>query len=112
MCGVQLRAYRFRLAVPLRLRPLRRDQLSPFGWGLGGLRKSAMDSDSRKAQRNSFAHHRAELLFSFEHAFAGDAPQGPSEPGVESVATRAEARRQRVRAGLLGFVPMSAAPAF
>ncbi|HZY49726.1 MAG TPA: hypothetical protein VFE64_08095 [Devosia sp.] len=71
-----------------------------------------MDSDSRKAQRNSFAHHRAELLFSFEHAFAGDAPQGPSEPGVESVATRAEARRQRVRAGLLGFVPMSAAPAF
>jgi hypothetical protein len=32
-----------------------------------------MYSDSRKAQRNSFAHHRAELLVATQRAFAGDA---------------------------------------
>ncbi len=70
-----------------------------------------MDSDSRKAQRNSFAHHRAEVLFSIERAFAGDAVERAAPAETGSAAIRAEARR-RVRAGLLGFVPTSAAPAF
>jgi hypothetical protein len=39
---------------------------------MGGLRKSKMDSDSRKAQRNSFAHHRAERLDVTRGSFADD----------------------------------------
>lgn len=68
-----------------------------------------MYSDSRKAQRNSFAHHRAELLFSIEQTFAGDAPGPSARPQAESAPAGSDARRQRVRAGLLGFVPVNVA---
>lgn len=76
----------------------------------GGLRKFMMYSDSHKAQRNSFAHHRAQLLFSTERAFAGDAPTtaAAAHDGTPSAAARAEAFRRRIRAGLLGFIPVSA----
>ena len=83
----------------------------PLLWGTGGLRKFVMYSDSRKAQRNSFAHYRAELLFSTEQTFAGTAPDGSAPTPTDSTPARSEARRQRVRAGLLGFVPISAVPA-
>ena len=47
--------------------------------GAGGLRKTDMFSDSRKAQRNSFAHHRAELLFKQPNP-ASDVPQRTRSP--------------------------------
>jgi hypothetical protein len=67
-----------------------------------------MYRDSHKAQRNSFAHHRAELLFSIERALAGD------QPGTVASAhdgTPLPEMRRRVRAGLLGFIPTGALPA-
>ena len=62
--------------------------------------KVPMFTDSRKAQRNSYEHHRAHLLFA-----------GPGEHflQVERVSalsgTDISALNQRVRAGLIGFVP-------
>ena len=35
--------------------------------GSGGLRKSIMHSDSRKAQHNSFAHYNSQMLSSTRH---------------------------------------------
>lgn len=66
--------------------------------------KVPMFTDSRKAQRNSYEHHRAHLLFA-----------GPGEhfPQVERVSalsgTDISALNQRVRAGLIGFVPKGVA---
>jgi hypothetical protein len=61
-----------------------------------------MYSDSRKALRNSFAHHRAELLFA---PFAQTSDQR-SAPGT-GVADPSLARlRSIVRTGLIGFVPL------
>lgn len=72
-----------------------------------------MISDSRKAQRNSFAHHRATLLFSSQVA----TPNGPGEwfdttrLGFEPKAADAlQGLKAKVRAGLHGFVPIVAAP--
>ena len=62
--------------------------------------KVPMFTDSRKAQRNSYEHHRAHLLF---------ACPGEHFPQVERVSalsgTDISALNQRVRAGLIGFVP-------
>ena len=62
--------------------------------------KVPMITDSRKPQRNSFAHHRAHLLFS---ALPQDRtievkPAARHSPDLSSLT-------QRVRAGLIGFVP-------
>jgi len=72
-----------------------------------------MISDSRKAQRNSFAHHRATLQFSGRIATAN----GPGEwfdttrLGFEPKAVDAlQSLKAKVRAGLHGFVPAVAAP--
>jgi hypothetical protein len=62
-----------------------------------------MYSDSRKAQRNSFAHHRAELLFSAHRAFASDTTEWAAtvHEGTEP-ALRGPALVQHIRASLLG----------
>jgi hypothetical protein len=65
---------------------------------MGDLRKPKMDSDSRKAQRNSFAHHRAEFLPSTQTDFAGllpvltARPRERREPATRLLATAALAR--------------------
>lgn len=88
-------------AVPLRFRPLRRDQLTHFGRAAS--ERQEMYSDSRKAQRNSFAHHRADLLFSVKRAFAGDTREwaATAHDGAET-APCDPALVQHVRAILLG----------
>lgn len=64
--------------------------------GKGSLRKKPMFRDSRKAQLNSFAHHRASMLFTFK-----EAPQVIGDrPGTNPV-SHASLTRQ-VRAALLG----------
>ena len=67
-----------------------------------------MISDSRKAQRNSFAHHRATLLFSNRIA----TKDGPGEwfasthEGTEPKAPPSLKRlNASIRAGLHGFLP-------
>ena len=75
-----------------------------------------MYSDSRKAQRNSFAHHRAHLLFKRPEAKASDilvwnAGGEDSANPAQTLASQSLASQslasltQRVRAGLLGFAP-------
>lgn len=100
-------------AVPLRDRPPRKDQLSPRYWGTGGLRKFFMISDSRKAQRDSFARHRATLLFSTRIATVS----GPGDwfattrQGFEPEPLDALQRlKASVRAGIHGFLPIAPAP--
>ena len=69
-----------------------------------------MYGDSRKAQLNSFAHHRASLLFSSHLARRGDAKQWSAavHEGTEPTLP-ARDLAQRVVAGIRGFAP--AAPA-
>ena len=64
--------------------------------GMGSLRKIIMFRDSRKAQLNSFAHHRAAMLFTFKAVprVIGD------RPGTESVSH--VSLTKQVRAALLG----------
>jgi len=73
---------------------------------MGGLRKFNMYRDSRKAQHNSFAHHRAQLLFT---KVVADKGEGNSWSAVIHEGTEpqdhAKALRDRVIAGLLGFTP-------
>jgi hypothetical protein len=71
-----------------------------------------MISDSRKAQRDNFAHHRAALLFSNKLA----SKDGPGEwfasihEGVEPKSGDALQRlKANVRAGLHGFLPLASA---
>jgi hypothetical protein len=68
-----------------------------------------MYSDSHKAKLNSFAHHRATLLFSPLLSRRGDDRQWSvgSREGMESTADLA----QRVIAGIRGFVPAAASAA-
>ena len=66
-----------------------------------------MHSDSRKAQRNSFAHHRAEHLFSIERMFAGDTAAWSAGDVANSGSTDLYAEGQRPRGGLPNFVPMA-----
>lgn len=67
-----------------------------------------MYSDSRKAQRNSFAHHRAQLLFTHHRAHAGDIVEWAAVVH-EGTEPRSTSRKQQVIAGLLGFIPASLA---
>jgi hypothetical protein len=66
-----------------------------------------MYTDSRKAQRDRYAHHRADLMFSKhlaskpERAPWSAALHEGTEPAVLSI--------ERVRAGLIGFVSATAA---
>ncbi|MEO6014510.1 MAG: hypothetical protein ABIQ30_13115 [Devosia sp.] len=71
-----------------------------------------MYSDSRKAQRNSFAHHRAQLLFTQQEAKAGGTPEWATtvHQGADPTEKLAALSRQ-IRAGLRGFVPASVAAA-
>jgi hypothetical protein len=65
-----------------------------------------MISDSRKAQRNSFAHYRAALIFSNSPAAAQREPAsalGGVEPNRPDSLQRLTAN---VRAGLHGFHPL------
>src|SRR5664279_5787417 len=61
---------------------------SPICRGTGGLRKPNMFSDSRKAQHNSFAHHRADLLF--------------AKPTATNGLRKDAARQQKIQAGIDG----------
>jgi hypothetical protein len=63
-----------------------------------------MYSASRKVQRNTFAHYRAQQLFAPIQA----TDRRPGHPDI--LTSPPERLRQRVRDGLLGFVP-SAVPA-
>ena len=73
---------------------------------MGGLRKLNMYSDSRKAQYNSFAHHRARLLFTKLLADKGDCDPwlATVHEGTEQQ-DQARPLRDRVIAGLRGFTP-------
>jgi hypothetical protein len=63
-----------------------------------------MFTDSLKAQRNSYAHHRAHLLF------AGPARHVPQVERLSALSgTDISALNQRVRARLIGFVPKGVA---
>ena len=73
-------------AVPLRLRPPRTDQL-PLTMGNGRPQKAhaIMDTDSRKAERNSFAHHCASRLL-VERATHIDTGRAPYVTSPEELA--------------------------
>jgi len=58
-----------------------------------------MDGDSRKAQRNSFAHHRAELLFKQPEIRADTGPRY-RQWAAPSIATPGGLRRWTVADGL------------
>jgi hypothetical protein len=81
------------------------DQPSPNAGDRAASESLQMYSDSRKAQLNSFAHHRAALLFSTHLARRGDAKQWSAavHEGTEPTSARDLARR--VIAGIHGFVP-------
>jgi len=65
-----------------------------------------MYSDSREAQRESFTHYRAQLLFSRLPADKGQADAGaPIHEGAEPTKDAIAALQKRVRGGLLGFTP-------
>jgi len=68
-----------------------------------------MHRSSRKAQHNSFAHHRAALLFSnlpAEGDISANRPATADAPGESTPELR-----ERVGAGILGFVRAAARPA-
>lgn len=65
-----------------------------------------MDSDSRKAQRNSFAHHRAAQLVADRGAFAGDVAAWLARPD-----SAAPSDRDHFFAWRLPTAPVGALPA-
>jgi hypothetical protein len=80
-------------------------ELRQSRYGMGDLRKFDMFRDSRKAQHNSFAHHRAAMLFTFKQP-------SPVSGGTHSdirLASGIAGLQARVRAGLLGFAPAATA---
>ena len=72
-----------------------------------------MHYDSRKAKLNSFAHHRAALLFSAHLAHRGARKDWSAtvHEGTEPQAPAPDLKL-RVIAGIRGFVPVSAPIAF
>ena len=74
--------------------------------GAGGLRKTDMFSDSRKAQRNSFAHHRAELLFKQHGAPVDDALEDIRSIRA-NVAAKIASGSWRVADGLRGSMQLA-----
>ena len=61
--------------------------------------------DSRKAQRDRYAHHRADLMISKHIARKPEAT--PWSAALHEGTAPAPLTRERVRAGILGFVPTS-----
>jgi hypothetical protein len=68
-----------------------------------------MFSDSRKAQHNSFAHHRADLLFAKPTATNGLRKDAARQQKIQDGIDGGAAFKLRVRAGLLGFAPAAQA---
>lgn len=66
------------------------------------IERTSMKPDSRKAQHNSFAHHRADLIFAPRPMAETPAQRRPDLPGVPL--------RQLVRASLLGPSLAQASP--
>lgn len=65
-----------------------------------------MNSGSRKVQHNSFAHHRANLLFVRAPDNIGKRESRVVDGADATVsADRLQSLRERVSAGILGFVP-------
>src|SRR3954467_1622074 len=85
------------------------DQPSPYVGDRAASESLQMYSDSRKAQLNSFAHHRATLLFS-THLARGVRQNWAAtvHEGTEH-APPALDLKQRVIAGIRGFVPAARA---
>jgi hypothetical protein len=75
--------------------------------GTGSLRKSLMPTDSRKAQRDRYSHHRADLMFSKHLARKQDGT--PWSAVLHEGTEPALLTRERVRAGIIGFVPAATA---
>jgi hypothetical protein len=75
---------------------------------MGGLRKSEMHSDSRKAQRNSFAYHRAALLFSSHLIEKGEGGAWSASLHEGKEPFDLKQLKRRVSAGILGFAPATA----
>lgn len=74
--------------------------------GNGQSPKVLMYTDSRKAQRDRYAHHRADLMFSKHLASKPEAM--PWLAALHEGTEPAGLSRERVRAGLLGFVSATA----
>lgn len=74
--------------------------------GNGQSPKVLMYTDSRKAQRDRYAHHRADLMFS--RHLARRPEQVPWLAALHQGTEPAGLSRERVRAGLLGFVSATA----
>jgi hypothetical protein len=66
-----------------------------------------MYTDSRKAQRDRYAHHRADLLFS-KH-LARKPERAPWSAVLHEGTEPTQISRERVRAGLIGFVSSATA---
>lgn len=79
---------------------------NPRMTGNGQSPKVLMYADSRKAQRDRYAHHRADLMFSRHGSRkAENTPWSATlHEGTEPVLLT----RERVRAGIIGFVPAAA----
>lgn len=74
--------------------------------GDGQSPKVLMYADSRKAQRDRYAHHRADLMFA-----AHGSPKAESTPWSATLREGTETvllTRERVRAGIIGFVSATA----
>lgn len=70
-----------------------------------------MHSDSRKAQRNSFAYHRAALLFSSHLIERGERGEWSASLHEGREPFDLKLLKRRVRAGILGFAPATLATA-
>jgi hypothetical protein len=66
-----------------------------------------MYADSRKAQRERYAHHRADLMFS-KH-LARKEESAPWSAALHEGTEPAQLTLERVRAGILGFVSAAVA---
>jgi hypothetical protein len=70
-----------------------------------------MHSDSRKAQRNSFAYHRAALLFSSHLTEKGEGGEWSASLHEGKEPFDIKRLKSRVSAGILGFAHAAVAAA-
>lgn len=109
MASEAIDAYELSVAWAFPLLPPFHSALGRSGWinwplrlgATGGLRKLHMHSDSLKAQHNSFAHHRAHLLFAKPPSAKNSDITAPRRQN-DKTPELAGALRSRVRASLLG----------